>query len=128
VICSRGSKFFLPKHSYQQWGPYSLLFSGYQGFFFMPRLRWACHELYHSPLCSAEHKNGAISVLPLYAFMVCSATTLCFKHIIEDFIYITFKWAQYLICMDVCSYELFQQKVPGAGSHVWKGLRGNNSK
>jgi hypothetical protein len=64
-----GWEFFSsPPRPERLWGPASLLSNGYQGLFLWGVKRPG-RKADHSPPSSAEVKNGAIPLLPQYAFM-----------------------------------------------------------
>jgi len=66
--------FSSPEHPDRFWGPTSLLFERYMGSF--PKVRHPGRAVDHSPrLVPWLKMRGAISLLPLYAFMAWTETT-----------------------------------------------------
>jgi len=65
---------FLLTNPDQPWGPLCLLYNEYGGYFL--GVKWFSHEVDHSPhLAPRLRMNGAIPLLPSYAFMTLTGTT-----------------------------------------------------
>jgi hypothetical protein len=66
--------FSSPEHPDRLWGPPSLLFNGYRGYF--PKIKRPWRDVDHSRLAPKLRISGAIPLLPLCAITASTGTTL----------------------------------------------------